>query len=172
MEEIEKEATEFIAACYGAKESGDMSRVRNEIWEKKISNKNITSAPSLRTLPPTRGAFQEHSRRSHFQCMIWLAADQSSPPDVNPLQFGWKLEEGSRLSPVMLPAGTASVPKEVLKLVKCGCTTQQCCSTNRCSCFTAKLSCSSFCYCKGDTSCNNPASKEIDYESDESEDAG
>ena len=148
-----------------------MPKVRNDIWTKRIYNKNITSAPSLKTLPPTKEAFREHTQRSHLQCMIWLSADKKSPPDVDPVQFGWKLEEGSRLVPVMLPSGSLTVPKEIMMLVKCGCVSQQSCSTNRCSCFSSKLACSSFCSCKGDIACNNPASR-AEYESDECQDAG
>ena len=149
-----------------------MSDIRYEMWQEKICSKNITSVPALKTLPPTSVVFGEHMKRSHFQSLIWLSSLAEDPPSVDPLGFGWKLDSTSKLVPVMLPVGVTPVPEELLKMVKCGCSTLQPCSSRRCSCFSAKLSCSIFCCCKGSDTCCNPASNTANYESDDNDDPG
>ena len=84
MHEFEEEVTSFIADCLATKEVGTMSDIWFEIWHRKISNKNITSAPALGTLPPTTESFLEHIKRSHLQCMIWLSSTMKEPPAADP----------------------------------------------------------------------------------------
>jgi len=43
----------------------DMSDVHVEVWSRKIGKKNITSAPELKSLPPTSEAFRENVKRAH-----------------------------------------------------------------------------------------------------------
>ena len=60
------QATHFISACYGMKESRDMSHTRLLVWEKK-SGKGHPFSPNLAAIPPTREAFMENVNRAHFR---------------------------------------------------------------------------------------------------------
>ncbi|KAK2153873.1 hypothetical protein LSH36_282g01033 [Paralvinella palmiformis] len=70
-----------------------MSAVRYDIWTSKMANKKLTTAPQLKTLPPTTEAFGEHVHRAHFQVAIWRSALQQDPPNLNPRHFEWSLDD-------------------------------------------------------------------------------
>ena len=72
MKDIITEATRFIAACYGhgSHDTDNMSALRFRVWASKMSANRVTSAPELKTLPPTT-AFEQHVRRAHYQTMVW-----------------------------------------------------------------------------------------------------
>jgi len=78
MDDVVIEATKFTATCYGVnvKAGEDMSDVRVEVWSRKIGKKNITSAPELKSLPPTSEAFRENVKRAHIQAAIWKSCLQ------------------------------------------------------------------------------------------------
>ena len=60
MDEVIEESVRFIAACNGSHERTNMSAARYDIWTSKMANKKLTTAPQLKTLPPTTEAFGEH----------------------------------------------------------------------------------------------------------------
>lgn len=162
MNDVIKEATNFMAHCYGIKLSSDkdMSAVRFDVWTKKNAKKSMSSAPKLRQLPPTTEAFHAHVKRAHFQTMIWKCADKQDPPNAEATEFGWEMDIPSKtLLPVAVPANIPCAPPEVLKLIKCACSKENACATGRCTCLGANLSCTVFCQCKGDARCNNPQTR-------------
>lgn len=69
---------------------------------------------------------------------------------------GWSRDDLSKkLVPIMIPQDTPVAPREVLQMIRCGCTTAHRCSTLRCGCAAARMSCSMYCRCKGED-CYNP----------------
>ena len=169
MDEVIEESVRFVAACYGSRERTNMSAARYDIWTSKMANKKLTTAPQLKTLPPTTEAFDEHVHRAHFQVAIWRSALQQDPPNLNPRNFGWSLDEASQsLDSIPLPADVLPAPPDVLQLIKCGCASEQPCSTARCGCYAARLSCSIFCACHGEHHCKNTSNSEcIEYDCDD-----
>ena len=153
------EATTFIAACYGSKERKNMTAVRFEIWSQKMAHKRITAAPSLKTLPPTTEAFEEHVIRAHVQAAIWRSALETDPPAFEHNR-GWTTDGSSNgLVPVPLPPDVRPAPDDVLKMIRCGCSSARPCDTSRCSCSAARLSCTLFCSCHGNEDCFNVQTK-------------
>ena len=171
IDEVVAEATSFISTCYGIKHAGDMSEIRYSVWLMKMANTKISSAPKLRSLPPTSRAFQEHVRRAHYQTMIWKSSLSSSPPTVaDPVRYGWSKNEDNKLFPVMLPDGDSLVPVDVLQMIKCGCASSRPCATGRCSCVGSQMACSVFCICNAGPECNNAhthAKSSLDNNDDE-----
>ena len=58
----------------------------------------------------------------------------------------------------LIPTGVRAAPAEVLKLIRCTCSSDSPCGpTSRCSCSKAQMSCSEFCSCYNDdsTTCCN-----------------
>ena len=150
FKDISEEATTFVSTFYGVKnkEFNNMSDVRFHVWSVKVG-RNTTVSPKLQALPPTTEAFLENVKRAHLQLAIWLSADTSDPPNLNPEEYGWIRDGPSKcLLPVLLPPGTAAAPNEVLKMIRCGCESEQPCSTLRCRCASAHLPCTIFCACK------------------------
>ena len=60
VEDVLKEATDFITACYKMWTDGsDMSSVRQNVWASRVG-KASSCAPKLCSLPPTSEAFREN----------------------------------------------------------------------------------------------------------------
>ena len=94
-----------------------MSVVRYSVWASKMANLKLTSAPKLKTLPPTTAAFGEHVRvrRAHFQAAIWRHALESDVPPIRSQEYGWSLDHRTRsLVPITVPQDTPSAPASVL----------------------------------------------------------
>ena len=148
--EVVEEATTFVAACYGIKDIcfGSMSDVRYLVWSVKVGKKT-TASPKLQVLPPTTESFMENVKRAHLQLAIWLSADQTNPPSLNPSEYGWIRDETSKCLPsVLLPPGKAAAPDELLKMIRCVYESEDPCATLRCKCAHAHLPCTIFCGCK------------------------
>ena len=136
------EAQLFMSMCYNVENDGSMSETQYKVWFARMAKVNICSAPKLRSLPPTLDAFAQHVYRAHYQTMIWKSALDSRPPEAaDPTKYGWQEEDG-KPAPVMLPQNAALAPVEVLQMIKCGCTSTRPCSTARCKCILAQMSCS------------------------------
>jgi len=151
------EATRFIGACYGSKSKDDLSEIRIEIWSKKMGKNDITTAPELKTVPPTSEAFRENVLRAHIQTAVWKSALEPDPPFINPTEYGWVRDEATKtLTPRTLSPDVALAPPEVLELVDCGCSTDEPCGSQRCGCNSGHLPCTSFCACRGGPNCQNP----------------
>ena len=155
MNLVIKEATDFVAACYGARTVPNMSTARYNVWTSKMASKHLKSAPSLKMLPPTTEAFEQHVHRAHFQAAIWRSALEPDPPALDPTHYGWSMDSSALLHSAPLPVDVLPAPLDVLQLIKCGCSSEQPCSTARCGCFSAHLSCSIFCGCHVDNRCHN-----------------
>ena len=97
-------------------------------------------------LPPTESTAINHSLRVHQQTIAWgtLAATTS-----NPLQWGWK-EENGKLTPIQTDENVA--PSELLKFIRCNCKSlNNMCSTNQCTCKRYGLKCVAACgKCRGE----------------------
>ena len=80
--------------------------------------------------------------------------------------------ETNKLEPISLPADVSPAPESILRMIRYGCSSSQPCSTTRCSCSTAHISCSVSCACHGDNGCRNPKTISVRAEeNDEFEDA-
>ena len=97
-----------------------------------------------------------------FQVSVWKAALEKGPPELAPTHFGWEKDEASSsLLPVTISEGVALAPMDVLKVIRCGCATDQPCATARCMCATAQMSCTIFCGCHGMEECCNRWTKKV-----------
>ena len=125
-----------------------------------MAQPKVSKAPDLKSLSPTTESFYQHILRARFQTLIWKSATDSSPPALEPEQFGWERDDQSKsLVPVMLPSNVPLAPPEILELIRCGCSSASPCSTARCRCSAAKLPCTIFCNCHSDSHCGNACSK-------------
>ena len=91
LDDVMKESTHFIGACYGQKcdPSDTMSSIRYKVWVSSIGRKEASILPKLKSLPPTVEACRENVKRAYFQDCICKAALQQDPPELDPLEFGW-----------------------------------------------------------------------------------
>ena len=85
-----------------------------------------------------------------------LASDEPHPPNLSPVEHGWKYVELSKcFDPVTLPSGVEPATVEVPQLIRYGCSSTQPWQSVRCSCYSAHVKCSVFCVCHGLCSNNN-----------------
>ncbi|KAG0724080.1 hypothetical protein GWK47_041399 [Chionoecetes opilio] len=158
-ETIIREATQFIAACYGEKvgPNDSMSDIRYRHWISSMGRKSAASVHQLKTLPLTSEAFVENVKRAHFQACIWRSALTGEAPDMDPLENGWVSDDDCGvLMPVTLPPQMEIAPAAVMKLIQCDCSSETPCSTERCECVAGQMSCSAFCRCRAEIrTCRN-----------------
>ena len=168
MDDIIKQSSSFIASCYGRDPELPYDEARYAAWLAKTGNKKARKVPDLKTLPPTSEALQEHIKRAHIQVAIWKGSLFENPPILDPKDYGWTEDTYTKsLVPITLPDGVVRVPPQAQQLIKCGCASQEPCSTGRCSCVSARVSCTVFCACRSsDASCCNPSNTERETASD------
>ena len=160
MTDIERECVTFMSACYGLKSEHSMTSTRYKLWSSKMGNCKLNAPPELKSLPPTMETFSEHVKRAHLQGVKWKKSLNGKEKPLLPEDFGWRYDEkNSTYFPVALPLGCKAAPDDILKMVKCGCTSERPCSSLRCSCASAHLSCSIFCACGATESCYNKQTK-------------
>ena len=154
LPEVIQQATAFMTACYGQKNSETMSIARVNAWAAK-TGKGYVSTPKLCTLPPTSESFVENVKRAHYQAGLWRALKNSDPPRFDVENFGWKRDKVNKiLVPMTIPDKVNLAPSTILQLIRCGCATATPCSSSRCSCRSASLPCTVFCACH-DGCCGN-----------------
>ena len=68
IDDVMKESTHFIGACYGQKcdPSNTISSFRYKVWVSRTGRKGASILPKLKSLPPTVEAFRENIERAHF----------------------------------------------------------------------------------------------------------
>jgi hypothetical protein len=103
-----------------------------------MGRKTGTKVPKLRSLPPSRDAFKENVKWAHIPTAICKSALECKPSALDPAEYGWERGERVRYMVLVTPPPNVSVaPSEVLKMIKCGCTTDTPCSTAMCECHKA-----------------------------------
>ena len=146
LQQVIDQATRFISACYGMKDSTDMSHTRLLVWGEK-NGKDHSSSPNLASLPPTREAFIENVKRAHIQAVLWRTIN-IDPRQLKPEEFGWKMATDNKsLCPIGLPDDTKPAPDYILKMIRCDCKGEPPCNTKICSCKNKGLPCTMFCAC-------------------------
>ena len=136
----------------------------------KQSGPECGGAPKLASLPPTNEAFNENVARAQLQVAVWGNALQPDPPAIDTTAFGWSLEEASNtLIPTTRPSDTPLAPDDLLKPVRCSCSSETTCKTQRCGCSSASLACSVFCVCQGGQGCFNERTRQALQTDDDDE---
>ena len=68
---------------------------------------------------------------------------EADPPDIDQALYGWLKDIVNKvLVAVGLPDNVSTAPEAVLNMIKCACSSTSPCSTKRCSCSSANVSCS------------------------------
>jgi len=112
-------------------------------------------ASRLKTVPPTSEAFKENVLCAHFQVAVWKSAPETDPPSLDPQNMDGYVMKPQRLLHPEHP-DVALAPPEVLELLRCGCSTDEPCRSQRCGCNSRQLPCTFFCACRGGPNCRNP----------------
>jgi len=113
----------------------------------------------VKTLPPTDANLVYHILRADYQVMLWKAADQQTPPAGDIAAYGWVLISGAVCVPTPRIARGPAAHPALMDVINCQCkAVGKACSSHTCSCHSAGLSCTPYCYCVGEAMCFNPQS--------------
>lgn len=168
LPDITRQASKFVAACYGHKDCSSMSEARKKSWATKVG-KGTTAIPKLKSLPPTTEAFLENVKRAHLQAAVWKHALDLDPPSLDPTEHGYVRDDSSKtMLPKSIHEDVSLAPQEILKLIRCSCESERPCKSGRCGCVSGKLPCTVFCGCHAED-CHNELTK-CDVASDADDD--
>ena len=159
LSEITAQATPFILACCGHTKCTSLTGGTPENVCKQ-SGPECGGAPKLASLPPTNVAFNENVAHSlsggsmeegtatrstgNWHNNFWLVAGRSIQNSYPDNTSQWH------------PAA----PDDLLKLVRCSCSSETPCKTQRCGCSRASLACSMFCASQGGQGCFNERTRQ------------
>lgn len=129
-----KDCEKFVCKLYNYDTLTSTDTVRSALFGKSKSPENM---------PPTSDALLLHTKRAHYQALIWRQANICRPTLPCPTEMGWKLSNGG-LVPILMTLDP--VPEACLDLITCNCVTG--CRTLRCGCKRAQIQCMDLCKCK------------------------
>ena len=96
--------------------------------------------------------------------MLWKAADQQTPPAVDIAAYGWELVSGAGCVPTPRIARGPAAPA-LMDVINCQCkAVGKACGSHACSCHSAGLCCTPYCYCVDEAMCFNPFTKHDENE--------
>ena len=124
----------FVCLLYKQSSQNDVDSCRLAMHSKGVT---------FDRLPPTKSALLLHTKRAMLQSYIWRHSLEATPPNKDPIAWGWKkYEDKNSYYPhwSSLPAAVTLVDH----FKKCSCNVK---CTSRCSCKKNNLKCTSLCKC-------------------------
>ena len=139
------------------------------MWNNSIAESK-SGAPKLESLAPTDESFLQNLKRSHLQRAVWRCSLNADPTTVDICLYGWgKDDKTTDLIPLAVAPDVCLVPQEIMKVFRCGCTSENSCESGNCSCNKSRLPCSTFFECEGGINFMNPFNPKARNEEDEEE---
>ena len=87
-EDMKVMAENFLVGCVSKDENiDDFDNLRNKTYYKKSTEINIEK------LPPTSSSIALHIKRAYLQIYIWLHAPFMNNLEIDPLQYGYEIDE-------------------------------------------------------------------------------
>ena len=133
-----------------------MSATRYEAWIGKTSKRKVSGAPKLKSYTANIRSIRAKCEADTFPSICMESSFRKIPSTQT--NFGWEKDEASRsLLPVTKSEGVALAPMDALKLIRCGCATDQSCA-NFCQVHVwncSNMSCTILCGCHGMEECCN-----------------
>lgn len=125
----------YVCHLYGQSSADNVNDARYKAFCMASS-----ALPEL-SMPPTSDALYQHCKRVNYQAAIMRHSLKGKMCAPSPVGNGWHLEDGE-LTVMWMTRNPA--PDSVLKVVHCSCK-QGKCETGRCSCMSARLTCTDLC---------------------------
>ena len=73
-----------------------------------------------------------------LQIAIWKNLTNPQTPVVDVLSYGWQKEEAEKYL-IPIDSDTQLIPDELLKIFKCGCSSENSCKSGHCACNKSSL---------------------------------
>ena len=138
-------AERFLVNCTARKsEMKTFDDLRNQTYHQKSFQLN------LEKLPATSSSIRLHIKRAYLQCHLWIHAPFMETIDIDPIQFGYFLNDDEEIAPLIMNG--PSIPDDFP--APCNCL--KCAKPNVCPCRVRAISCCEFCKCGSSAECKNP----------------
>ena len=106
--------------------------------------------------PAISEAFTHNMLRCHLQVLIRKTAISTDPPRIDSREYGWVDDPtGHMVIPRTVDSGVSLAPDYLLKLIKCGRSSNTPCKSSNYSCSKSLMGCTIFCGCYGEKQCCN-----------------
>ena len=143
---------------YNGKKDETLNTLRLSRYCEKVAKSLNRVEP--RSLPPTSAAAKFHSYRVFLQICQW----KNPHCTLKEESWGWKVTE-SGFVPILTDLPPA--PAELLKIIRCDCTTD--CSSGHCTCRKNGMKCTLACgHCQG-SACTNASAMLVEEEDSDDE---
>ena len=94
--EIIYNAEQFFLRCISNEKLDSFDDLRYDVYHKKLQEFD------LEKLPATSGAIKQHVLRAYLQCHLWLHGPFIGDISIDPLQYGYSLNEEDDLVPLII----------------------------------------------------------------------
>ena len=156
---IEDAGEKALVAIYNGKKNDTLNGLQLTGYSEKVAKSLSRVEP--KSLPPTSAAAKYHSHRVFYQ----VCHRKNSECELLAESLGWKLTENGYYP---ITSDLPPAPEELLKIVRCNCTTDY--SNIRCSCQKHGLKCTLACgQCRG-SACSNAGIVQVE-DDDEMDDS-
>ena len=100
--------------------------------------------------PPTSDSIRQHILRAYLQSYIWSHATLLDHIDLDPLNYGYELDEDENLVPII--SSCAPTPSNFPQPCNC----KKCSQPKVCPCRSMDIPCCDYCKCNSSSTCKNP----------------
>ena len=132
-EEMIADAEKFLLKCITNHDVDTFNQLRFIVYHEKHLQFDIER------FPPTSDSIRQHILRAYLQCYIWLHAPSLENIELNPLDYGYKLDDNGNLVPIL--ATKPPIPSNF---------------PQPCNYRLKDISCYQYCKCNASPECKNP----------------
>ena len=144
IDEVLQAGEAVAVALYGGAQDEDLDEYRYKCFAKTVKH----NASMLASIPPTKGAMAQHSKRVYLEIQNSLA-NPKNPLPLTATDFGWR-KTPNGLMPI--PTNLDPAPQDVLRTIFCSC--MKGCGKS-CGCRKSGLVCNIACKNCETTECSN-----------------
>ena len=142
-EEMIEDAEKFLLLCVTKHNVDTFDELRFIVFHEKFQEFDIEK------FPPTSASIRQHILRAYLQCYIWLHAPFVQNIELDPLDYGYTLDDDGNLLPTL--STELPIPDDFPS--PCHCLK---CATKVCPCRIREIQCCQYCKCCAGNECRNP----------------
>ena len=135
-DEMISSAEKFLLNCITSHDVDTFDKLRYTVYHEKHLQFDIER------YPPTSATIRQHILRAYLQCYLWLHAAFLDDIQLDPLNYGYTLDENNGFAPLL--SDDPAIPEDFP--APCNCL--KCSKPNVCPCRVRDIACCKYCKCK------------------------
>ena len=131
------DAEKFLVQCITSDDTNNFDDLCFNVYHEKHLQFDIER------FPPTSASIRQHILCAYLQCYMWYHCPFTENIHLNPLEYGYKIDEEENLVPIIMtePCIADDFPQQ------CHCV--KCARQGVCPCRQKKIVCCRYCKCEG-----------------------